>query len=211
MTHLVNVLFQPVNNAWEPFVRMLPAITRHARFAFCRLKGDNRDDLVQEVVANAAVAYMRLVELRKADLAYPTVLARYGVAQVRDGRRVGSRLRGGDVLAGYCRRKKGVIVERLDKCDPENGQWEEAIIEDRRAGPADVATCRIDFSEWLGSLPSFRQRIARMLATGESTTATARRFRISAGRISQLRREIAESWRLFQGSLPSQDAVNTPA
>ena len=50
-------------------------------------------DAVQEVIANAAVANVRLVELEKTALAYPTVLARYGIAQVRDGRRVGARRR----------------------------------------------------------------------------------------------------------------------
>lgn len=78
--------------AWKMFLAMLPAITRHARVAFRNRRGDERDDLIQEVVANAAVAFMRLVQLGKADLAYPSVLARYGVAQVLEGRRVGNRL-----------------------------------------------------------------------------------------------------------------------
>jgi len=39
------------------------------------------------------------------------------------------------------------------------------------------------------------------LATGETTNAAAKKFRISAGRISQLRRELEESWKKFQGDL----------
>jgi hypothetical protein len=44
--------------------------------------------LIQESVANCLVAYVRLVERGKEDLAYPTVLAMFAVKQIRDGRRV---------------------------------------------------------------------------------------------------------------------------
>ncbi|MEO2008842.1 MAG: hypothetical protein ABGX22_09210, partial [Pirellulaceae bacterium] len=71
------------------FLSMLPTIKRHAEYAFRHLRGGDLDDAVTEVVANSLVAFVRLVELEKVDLAYPTVLARYGVAQVRSGRRVG--------------------------------------------------------------------------------------------------------------------------
>lgn len=50
--------------------------------------------------ANACCAVARLAELGKLDLAYPTVLARYGVAKVIDGRRVGNKLNVRDVLFG---------------------------------------------------------------------------------------------------------------
>ena len=51
------------------------------------------EDAVHEVVANAVVAFARLVELGKSHLAYPTVLARYGVARLWEGRHVGNRSR----------------------------------------------------------------------------------------------------------------------
>ena len=34
------------------FLSMLPKITEYATFSFRRLKGDNRDEMVQEVIAN---------------------------------------------------------------------------------------------------------------------------------------------------------------
>ena len=75
--------------AWHNlFLAMLPAIVTHARIAFCHLNAEARQDAVQEVVANAFVAFARLAPLGRTDLAYPGPLARYGVAQVRvsDGR-----------------------------------------------------------------------------------------------------------------------------
>jgi DNA-binding NarL/FixJ family response regulator len=58
----------------------------------------------------------------------------------------------------------------------------------RKASLPDLVAFRIDFAAWLRSHPSRDRRINLMLATGESTRAVAKRFDISEGRISQLRR-----------------------
>jgi hypothetical protein len=200
---------RPGAAAWNAFLTMLPAIARHARIAFRSRRGDERDDLIQEVVANAAVAFLRLFQLGKSDLAYPSVLARYGVAQVLEGRRVGNRLRIGDVLSSYCQRKKGIVVERLDKLDPEEGQWQEIVIEDRNAGPADIARVRIDFDDWLKQLPRRSRHVAQFLSLGNRTSEAARKFGTSEGRISQLRRELAENWQRFVGEPPVAETVPT--
>jgi len=72
---------RPTAASWQTFLAMLPAIVQHARIAFTRVRSDNYDDLIQETVANAAVAFARLSELGKQDLAYPSVLAKYAVAR----------------------------------------------------------------------------------------------------------------------------------
>lgn len=188
--------------AWHAdFLAMLPAIRTHAKVAFRDLDPEAKAEAVQEVIANATVAYARLVELDKSDLAYPTVLARYAVAQVRGGRKVGAKLNIRDVSSPYAQMRKGFQVERLDRFDKESGEWQEIVVEDRHATPADVAACRLDFAAWLKSLPRRYRKIATTLATGETTGKTARKFRVSAGRISQLRRELCDSWRQFQGEI----------
>ncbi|HEY5314369.1 MAG TPA: hypothetical protein VIK18_17685 [Pirellulales bacterium] len=40
--------------------------------------------------------------------------------------------------------------------------------------------------------------LAKLLAKGETTGATARKFRLSASRVSQLRSELEDSWQEFQ-------------
>jgi len=124
------------------------------------------------------------------------------IRQVREGRRVGNRLNVREVLSKYAQQHKGFVVERLDHFDDEEGQWQEVVVEDHTAGPADIARTRIDFSDWLGSLKRRDRRIAEFLANGETTTTAAKKFKVSAGRISQLRRELAESWRAFVGDEP---------
>ena len=122
---------------------MLPVIRNYADSAFRHLDPEGREDAVHEVVANVVVAFARLVELGKSHLAYPTVLARYGVAQLREGRRVGNRLRISEVLSEYAQRKKGFAVDRLDRFDKESGEWIEAIVEDARTPVPDQVAFRI--------------------------------------------------------------------
>ena len=104
-----------------------------------------------------------------------------------------------DVMSALCQRVKGIVVQRLDYFDEESGEWQELIVEDRHATPADVATVRIDFQDWLRTLPRRERRMALKLASGESTSGVAKLFQITAGRVSQLRRELFDRWREFQG------------
>jgi len=185
------------------FLSMLPSIRRHAALSFRHLRSEAREEAIQEVVCNALRAYVRLVQLKKVGLAYPTVLAKFGVRQVKDGRKVGGHLNVRDVLSPYCQKRKHITVERLDQHDEDEDTWKEVLVEDKNAGPAEVATTKIDFTEWLKLLPSRVRKIAKILATGEKTSIVAKKFELSAGRISQLRKELAQVWKKFQGEADS--------
>jgi hypothetical protein len=134
------------------------------------------------------------------DLAYPTVLARYAVARFNDGRCVGNSLNSADVLSPYAQRLKGLIVERLDhrEKDDEN-EWCEVLVEDKTAGPFDIVRTKLDVAAWLQSLPCRDRRIAKYLSLGNRTRDAACRFGVSEGRISQIRRELQQSWNDFTG------------
>jgi hypothetical protein len=62
-----------------------------------------------------------------------------------------------------------------------------------------VAASRLDLDDWFDQLPQFKRGIAQTLATGESTGETARRFQVTAGRVSQIRRELEDDWHQYQG------------
>jgi len=178
---------------------MLPAIETHARLVFRHLDPEAREDAVEETIANALVAFVRLVQLQKTDVAYPSALARYAVAQIHDGRRVGNRLNVRDVLSPYAQKQKDIQVERLDRFDKEDDCWVEAVVEDHRTPVPEQAAFRCDFPAWLASLPRRNRRIAVSLSLGHSTSEVAKRFRVSPGRVSQLRREMHQSWDEFHG------------
>ena len=188
---------------WHPiFLAMLPTIRRCARHAFRHLPPEACEESIADVIANARVAFIRLVERDKVELAYPTALARFGIAQHKCGRRVGSKLNVLDITSAYCKAMKGVQVGRLDRYDAEEDAWREILIEDRRSGPAQIAASRMDFAGWLKTLGHRDRKLALKLATGETTGKVATLFRVSAGRISQIRRELMESWRRFVGDEP---------
>jgi len=185
---------------WQAkFLELLPTIDHQAHVAFRGEPEERRQDLVAEVIANCWVAFVRLMERGLEDMIYPTPLARYAIKQVRSGRKVGTKLNVRDVSSEYAQRSKGFAVGRLDRYDQRKQEWKEILIEDRHAGPAETAASRIDFAEWLHSLPHRSRRIAESLATGETTQKTAKRFRVSAARISQMRRELKDAWDVFQG------------
>jgi len=190
---------QDVSASNERFLEMLPVIKRYTRMAFRHRDPEARAEKVQEVIANAFVAYSRLVEQGKEELAYPTTLAMYAIRQVKSGRHVGSKLNVCDVSSTHCQLKKRVHLGRLDHFDADAQEWKEVLIEDRRAGPAEIAAARIDFANWLKSLPRRLRKIVATLASGESTIAAAKLFGVSAARISQLRGELKASWDGFQG------------
>src|SRR4029077_18308566 len=139
--------------AWHrPFLDMLPAIQKHARWAFRSLPAHDREEAEQAVVACAAVAFARLVELGKPELGYAGPLAKYGVAHHRAGRNVGGCISNCDVASSACQRRRGIQIENLD-------DWKLALTEDRRATPADVAAARIDIGSWLDSLSPRNRRV----------------------------------------------------
>jgi hypothetical protein len=182
----------------DRFLEMLPKIRRQARLAFRQIRPERKDELVQEVVANAYCAFVALACAGKADVAYATPLANFAIRQVIAGRQVGTKLNTRDVLSLQAQSTCGIIVERLDTFDEEQGEWRHALIEDRRATPADIAAARIDVAAWLCSLSERNRQIAKMLAMGETTSDAARQFKLSAARISQLRDELKASWERFQ-------------
>lgn len=186
------------------FVEMLPEIRRQLSFEFRGWRPEEKDDAMAECTANAAVAYARLHELGKTNLAYPSVLARFAAAQFRSGRRVGCQLNINDVMSRPAQRRHGIRVTSLD-CGEFNREWKELLAESRTCTPAELAASRIDFRDWLKRLPARKRRIAVALGAGESTKGAAKRFSITAGRVSQMRRELANDWQEFHGG---DSAVN---
>ena len=60
--------------------------------------------------------------------------------------------------------------------------------------PARIAGFRMDFGSWRERLPDRLQRVVDLLAAGETTGRTAELVGVTPGRISQLRKELEDSW-----------------
>jgi RNA polymerase sigma factor (sigma-70 family) len=189
---------RPSPAAWHAtFLAMVPTIVRYARAAFRDRDPETREDLIQEVVANCLVAFVRLIERGKQDVAYPTVLAMYAVRQIKDGRRVGKKTNVRDVYDQHAQVNGGFQIKHLGSPHEQLGGWKEQLVENNRTPVPDQAAFRIDFPEWLNSLSARDRKMTMQLASGERTGTVAKRFRVSASRVSQLRRQLHESWNEF--------------
>ena len=183
------------------FESILPGIQRCATNAFRRIRPSLREDLIAEAIANAYVAFARLVERGLTRLIYPTALAKFAVRQVRDGRRIGCRRSARDVMSEYAQARRTFVVEPLEQ-PTFRPPWEEQLLADQRATPAELAACKLDFCAWLMRLSEVKRQVALRLAVGDTTREAAVQFRVSQARISQLRRELEADWEAFQ-SLPA--------
>jgi hypothetical protein len=194
-----NSVVPPQEPQHDRFLAMLPQIRRRAFAAFRSQRCESREELIQEVVANSYRAWVLLVRRGKESVIYPTPLAQYAIRQVRDGRRVGGHQSAQDIMSASASKLHGFKVVRFDQRDQQTGIWNEQLVEDRRSGPAATAAARLDLRQWLNQLSKRNRRIARDLAFGETTGEVTKKFKLSAGRISQLRRQLRAQWEQFQG------------
>ena len=102
--------------------------------------------------------------------------------------------------------------DRVDAGDSTAGSWREWLAEDNKVTPADEAAFRVDFANWLAVLPERKRVVAELLAEGHEGVVVARTVGIAPSRVTQLRSELAASWRAFQGQAeggPRRAAVAT--
>ena len=188
-------------SGWQDaFLAKLPKIESQLSYAFRHLPpAEEREEAMQEGVANCLVRYEQLVRHRRTGVATHSSLAQFGIRQIRCGRTVATRLNIHEPLSAYAKLRKGIRVKRLDQCSREGDQWIEAVVEDRRAPIPEQVALRLDLRSWFGGLARRTRLIARDMALGWRTGELARKYRLSPARISQLRGELYDSWRTFQG------------
>jgi hypothetical protein len=185
----------PQNNDanWQPiFVAMLPEIEQRLRRAFRHLDADAREDSVEEGVVHALLSYSRLHDQGRTGQVSPSTLAWYAALQVKRGRPVAGRMNGKEPLSRYGQLGNGIRVDQTQ------GQWIETLVEDKRASVADQVAAKLDVGAWFATLTRTTRQIAKDLAFGCSTSEVAKKYGVTPGRISQLRRTLEESWVAFQ-------------
>lgn len=178
------------------FLGFLPQVERHARRAFRCLQGQDRDDAIAEAVAHAFVSFTTLIRRGIDPTRFPGLMVRYAVSHVWDGRQVGGRQSSKDVLNRRARRLKGFHVGLLS---------DEALIDPRTPVPDQVAV-RMDFTEFLESLPERHRAMALALAEGVSATEVARQFGVSSSRVTQIRKAWLARWLNLDAEHSTTDA-----
>jgi len=184
---------------------VLPKVVAHGRFSFRHIRcRHQQEELLAEMTGLCWRWHLRLAQRGKDAARFPTVLATFAARAVRSGRRLAGMDRAIDVLSPLAQRRKGFAVCKLPDCSALDGSpLDEALHDSTKAPPDELAAFRLDLPRWLATLGTRDRRIALDLALGFRTRELAATYRLSAARISQLRRRFHRSWRQFQGEPPA--------
>jgi hypothetical protein len=72
--------------------------------------------------------------------------------------------------------------------------FEECLQDDGRWSPADAAAFKIDWSAFLQTVTKRDRRLAAYLSLGHSGKRAAVRFKLSPGRVTQIRQRMCREW-----------------
>lgn len=80
---------------------------------------------------------------------------------------------------------------------PLRGELTDAIATRPGDNPATIARLQVDFAAWLLALTESKAAYLECFLMGETTSEVAAKFGVSWGRVSQIRRELLEHWKVF--------------
>ena len=199
------------------FLQLLPKIQTHAQIAFRHIPcADRRADAIQEVCALGWKWFMRLCERGKDVEEFPMAFAELLARAVKSGRRLVGMNKAKDVMNHLTQRREGFDVESLPistRTAHENlfgephGQKKqdtlEEMLQDNTQTPVpEQVQFRCDFPDWLSTRTDRDRRLIEAMAQNERTLHLSRKFGVSPGRVSQLRREYQEDWNRFTDTNP---------
>ena len=183
------------------FLDQFPRFCDHARFAFRHvLCPATRDDQVAEALALAWRHFVTLLARGKNPAGFVTVLAFRCTQAVKAGRRLAGNESPRDVLSPRAAARHQFILTRDLDAVPATGPWADAVAENGRTPVPDQAAFRIDFPRWRASFAGRDRAVLDALMAGGGTMEVAQAFRVTPGRVSQLRRMFEASWRAFHAS-----------
>jgi hypothetical protein len=197
---------------------ILPRVEQHGRIYFRHLRPDTKADAVQEMRALAWKWFLQLDKHGKDPADFLKAFTTYLARAVNSGRRLAGMAKAKDVLNPHAQKRHGFQVERLPTSlrsshdhlysSPLGQEIQDELeerLQDNTVTPvADQVQFRLDFMAWLRILTARERRIIRGMLRNERTMDLSKRFEVSPGRISQMRREFLISWLRFCGDMPEK-------
>ena len=198
------------------FQALLPRLETHAAIYFRDVRCPaTKADRIADCVALAWKWLIRLHERGKDVTQFTMVFVFFVAKAVKCGRRLTGQERSEDVLSTRAQRKHRFRVEALpastrrpleDFYAAVHGQqhldaYEERLTDNTVTPPPDAAAFRIDWPDFLDSLTERDRELAHFLSLGHPAKKAAEKFKLSPGRVTQLRQRWCQEWRLCQDEL----------
>src|ERR1700676_518198 len=202
----------PIEHLHSRFMKLVPRIEMHARIYFRDLKCQaKKDDAIAETIAIAWKWFLSLAERGKDPSNFVVAFVSLAARSVKSGRRICGQEKAKDVMSSQAQQRHGFKVESLpvSTCAPleslysmPQGQEKQDIFEERlqdntQTPVPDQAAFRCDFPMWRLSRTDRDRRVIDDLGMGERTLDVSKKYGISPGRISQLRRDFMDDWQRF--------------
>ena len=171
--------------------------------ANCWCSATCRSHSVSRSAPSATVAlawkwFVRLAERGKDASQFVSALASFCARRVNGGRRLCGKEKANDVLSPAAQHRRGFTVSPLPQGSSLLGNvFDEALADNTVTPVPDQVSFRLDWPAWLRTRTDRDRRIIGDMALSERTHVLARKFGISPGRVSQLRREYHADWEQF--------------
>jgi len=203
-----------VNCLHTAFLALLPRIQTHASIYFRAVRCPvTRADRIAECTALAWKWFVRLHERGK-DINQFSMVFVYLVARaVKSGRQLCGQEKAKDVLSCLAQQRHGFKVQSLPMSNrtfhsnlyaqPHAQEvqvaFEERLRDNTITPPPEQAAFRTDYPAWRRTRTERDRRLIDDLVGGARTLDVAKKYGLSPGRVSQLRRDFMEDWTRFCG------------
>ena len=183
------------------FLAIRERFEMHARIYFRHIRcWFRKDDFIAETIALAWKWFRRLAQKGKDATDFASVLASYAARAVNFGRRVYGQMKAKDVLNEQSQQRHGFYVGKIpDFSTLDTNPLQEALIDNTRSPVPEQVQFRLDFPAWLRTRTQRDRRIIGDMMIGQRTLDLSKKYGISPGRVSQVRREFHDDWQRFCG------------
>lgn len=181
------------------FLALVPVVRRHGQVFFRHLKCHaRREDAIAEMVALCWRWFLRLKQRGQDPAQFPSALASFAARAVRSGRRLAGMDRPKDLLSPLAQLRHGFSVCSIPAGSTLMGNLIDQALQDNRRSPIpEQVSFRLDFPAWVRTRTARDRWVIADLMVGERTMAVAAKYGLTAGRVSQLRRNFLEDWIRF--------------
>lgn len=183
------------------FLELMPRIETHARIVFRDVRcADSREDKIAETLALGWRWFVRLTRRGKDVGRFVSTFAALAARAVKSGRRLCGQEKAKEVLSPLAQRKHSFAVRSLPEGRSLAGNIiNEALHDNVHTPPPEAAAFRVDFPAWLKAWTQRDRRLICDLMIGERARQVAKKYHLTEGRVSQLRRQFQQDWQAYCG------------